>query len=141
MQQVFELSLEGGRISKLKLLISALRERSTFLSISQFHTKELPVLIPCNNFFWAFYYYSGTLLYHLIYKCYAEVNSFQFNAPRIVMEDEIKLYYPNAQCKWGVLYTDGVFNDSRMVQELLLTSTIEHFTKRQSSCSYSLITQ
>jgi glycerol-3-phosphate dehydrogenase len=34
LQQVFDMSMEGGRMEKLGLLIEALSERSTFLTIS-----------------------------------------------------------------------------------------------------------
>lgn len=68
-----------------------------------------------------------------MYKVFSDTNTFQFPAPRIVGEEEIKLNFPNSTYTSGVLYYDGQFNDSRMVQELLLTSTIDGYHKSQST--------
>jgi glycerol-3-phosphate dehydrogenase len=133
LQQVFELSTEGGRLEKMKLVIEALKERSTFLTISQMHTQEIPILIPCSTIFHALFYYTGSMMYHAIYKLCADLNTFQFSIPRIITKDEINLHFKDLQCKYGVLYSDGQFNDARMVQELLLTSTLEKYHARQCS--------
>lgn len=73
------------------------------------------------------YYYAGLMIYHLLYKYYSEKNTYQFNAPRIVTQSEIKVNYPLSNAKYGVLYEDGLFNDSRMVSELLFTSTLKDY--------------
>lgn len=61
----------------------------------------------------------------MIYLYYSEKGSYQFKPPRIVFSDEIGRNFPSAKCSYGVLYYDGQFNDSRMVQDVLLTASLQ----------------
>jgi len=54
---------------------------------------------------------------------YSDKDSYHFKAPRIVGKDEIESNFHNAKCSYGVLYYDGQFNDTRMVQDLVLTAS------------------
>jgi glycerol-3-phosphate dehydrogenase len=74
------------------------------------------------------------MIYHCLYKYYSEKNTYQFNAPRIVTKSEIKANYPLCDARYGVLYEDGLFNDSRMVSELLFTSTLKNYHVKANSC-------
>ncbi|CAD8204588.1 unnamed protein product [Paramecium octaurelia] len=123
MQQVFQLS-EKNRLEKLQLVAEALRERSNFLSMCSYLTQDFPTLIPCTNLFDLGYYYFGSLIYHCVYLYY-QTGGHTFKPPRIVGKEEIQQHFKFAKCNYGVIYYDGQFNDARMVQELLVTSSLK----------------
>jgi len=48
LQQVFQWS-EKNRMEKLLLVAESLKERSNFMKMCGYLTKDFPTLIPCNN--------------------------------------------------------------------------------------------
>ncbi|CAD8090737.1 unnamed protein product [Paramecium sonneborni] len=123
MQQVFQLQ-EKNRMEKWDLVAEALRERSNFLTMCSYLTQDFPTLIPCKNLFDLGYYYFGSLIYHCVYLYY-QTGGHTFKPPRIVGKDEIQQHFKFAKCNYGVIYYDGQFNDARMVQEVLATSSLK----------------
>jgi glycerol-3-phosphate dehydrogenase len=50
------------------LLKETLHERNYFMYAAPWQNKQLSLVIPTTNLFWAaFFYYPGCFLYHLIY--------------------------------------------------------------------------
>lgn len=60
--------LQGDPIESYHLLKETLNERNYFLQAAPYLVHELKLLVPSNSFFWSmFWYYPGSLGYHLIY--------------------------------------------------------------------------
>ena len=60
--------LQGDPIESYHLLKETLNERNYFLQAAPYLVQELKLLVPSNSFFWSlFWYYPGSLGYHLIY--------------------------------------------------------------------------
>jgi glycerol-3-phosphate dehydrogenase len=59
--------MQGDPVESYCLLKETLNERNYFLQAAPYLVKELPLLIPSSSFFAsAFWYFPGTLGYHLI---------------------------------------------------------------------------
>ena len=60
--------LQGDPVESYYLLKDTLNERNYFLQAAPYLIQELPLLVPSKSLFWTlFWYYPGTLGYHLIY--------------------------------------------------------------------------
>lgn len=130
--QLFEFSFEGYRWEKLKLLIEALHERCYMVDNAYYMNKVLPLVIPCRNIFFAMYNYFGCVLYHAIYKLQPTANaSTIFPFPKWMGNDELKANFPHLdfKFKYGIVYYDAQFNDTRMNMDTILTSTLENYQK------------
>ena len=130
--QVFEFSLEGHRMEKVKLLIEALHERCYMVDNAYYMNKVLPLVIPCRNIFFAMYNYIGCVLYHAIYKLQPTENaSTIFPFPKWMGNDELKANFPHLdfKFKYGIVYYDAQMNDTRMNMDTILTSTINGYQK------------
>lgn len=128
--QILELSLEGNRIEKMKLLLKALDERYYMMDKAYYMNKALTIVIPCKNMFSAMYYYTGSLLYHVIYKIHSRKNTnIVFPIPKWMGDDELKDNFPHLDnaFKYGIVYYDAQFNDIRMNMDTILTSTLENY--------------
>lgn len=130
--QVFEFSLEGNRMEKIKLLIEALHERCYMVDNAYYMNKVLPLVIPCRNIFFAMYNYIGCVLYHVIYKLQPTENANTiFPFPKWMGNDELKANFPHLdyKFKYGIVYYDAQMNDTRMNMDTILTSTINNYQK------------
>ena len=130
--QVFELSLEGHRWEKVKLLIEALHERCYMVDNAYYMNKVLPLVIPCRNVVFAMYNYVGCVLYHAIYKFHPTKNaSTIFPFPKWMGNNELKATFPHLdfKFKYGIVYYDAQMNDTRMNMDTILTSTVENYQK------------
>jgi len=80
--EVFELDIrKGRRIEKLKLVVEALKERNYFLENAYYMNRPLPMVFPSDSFFWAAFYYSGVLVYHLLYLMTKDKNDTRYTFP------------------------------------------------------------
>lgn len=107
-----------------------LRERAHFVENAFYMTKSLPCVIPSTSFFQTAYFYIGTVVYHLIYLYYSDKDtSYRFNFPVVYGKEQLKSNFPflDEKFKYGVVYWDGQFNDTRMNIDLLLTGTIDNY--------------
>eukprot|EP01015_Nassula_variabilis_P011075 TRINITY_DN19003_c0_g1_i2.p1 TRINITY_DN19003_c0_g1~~TRINITY_DN19003_c0_g1_i2.p1 ORF type:complete len:179 (+),score=40.78 TRINITY_DN19003_c0_g1_i2:64-600(+) len=130
LQQVFEFSLQGDRYEKFNLVLEALRERSYMVENAGYMTSVLPTIIPVSNFIMAGYYYIGVLVYHGIYWFASDpLSSIKFQLPKIIGTEELQSHFPklSKEFKYGVIYPDGMMNDSRMNLDILLTATIDKY--------------
>lgn len=69
-------------------------------------TTKIPFVIPCNNMFWAIYYYIGSIMYYTLYKYYAPESKTKFNAPYFLNRSELTEIFPyiNPKYSMGVVY-------------------------------------
>lgn len=127
LQDVFEFSLAGGRLEKYELVKEALRERTHFLENAFYMNRQLPFVLPVDNIFVGAYYYVGCLVYHFIYLANLDKDksSFRFKLPQWYGSNQLREYFPylDDKYKYGIVYYDGQFNDSRMNLDILLTAT------------------
>lgn len=69
-------------------------------------------------------------MYHqLSLRFLSDRAEFACPAPRLIGEDKMKANFPllNPKFKWGVLVYDGQMDDSRLLMETLLTSTMDGY--------------
>ena len=132
MEQAFALR-EKNRTEKFNLVVEALKERSYMIQNAQYMNKKLPILVPSSSIFEAIYFYIGSVVYHSIYYIFDDnANKISFDFPYLLWGDEVRAKFPHLSknLKYGVVYYDGQMNDSRMDIDILLTSTIQGYNKK-----------
>ena len=50
----------------------------------------MSIVLPCSNYFWAWYYYAGLCLYHTIFKFGSDKSyKFPFKSPKILNRKDL----------------------------------------------------
>ncbi|EAR93558.2 FAD-dependent oxidoreductase (macronuclear) [Tetrahymena thermophila SB210] len=133
LQEVFEFSLKGGRIEKYNLVKEALRERTHFIENAYYMNRQIPFVVPTTNLIMGIYYYIGVLVYHGIYRYYldSDKSSFRMKMPQWYGGRQLREYFPHLdhKYKYGIVYYDGQFNDTRMNLDILLTGTQHNYNE------------
>ena len=84
--------LQGDPVESYHLLQDTLNERNYFLQAAPYLIEELPLLIPSKSLFWTlFWYFPGSLGYHLIYLKERMKSKFEvsISGPRIVSQSQL----------------------------------------------------
>lgn len=72
----------------------------------------------------------GLKMYHMVsLKFENPTAEFVCPGPRLIGENEVRRHFPllSSDFKWGVVVYDGEMDDSRLLMETLLTSTVENY--------------
>lgn len=112
---------------EFKLVTEALYERASFKRTAPHLSSNVPILLPCYQYFQVPYYYIGSKLYDL-FSGTKLLQSSSFLTKKRTLEEFPMLKSENL--KGSIIYYDGQHNDSRMNLSLALTA-IEH----GASCS------
>ena len=129
LQRVFKFGNKHRELD-YELVKEALTERNLMLNNAPYMTNQVAIVIPATNIFKAVYYYLGCRLYDYLSRRNKETKylqnlSFSVDAPRLVLGKKLREIAPDLQkrYKYGVVYFDGQFNDSKMAVETVLTAT------------------
>lgn len=108
----------------------ALNDRKFMIENASYMNSKLKFVIPYTSLFQQLYYYSGTLVYHLITWAVSgnSRKGLQFTFPYFIGQKDLKAYFPfiSNQYQGGIVFEDGQFNDAQMLMSVLLTSTLPH---------------
>ncbi|KAL6863535.1 glycerol-3-phosphate dehydrogenase [Trichoderma novae-zelandiae] len=107
--------------SQLQLVMEALRERKTFLTISPHLSSSLPILLPLQNWLQAPYMWIGTKAYDLLAGSQGLEGSYFMSKSKAVANLPL-LRQDNLV--GALVYYDGQHNDSRMNVSLALTAQL-----------------
>jgi glycerol-3-phosphate dehydrogenase len=69
-------------------------------------------------------------MYHMVsLKFENPTAEFVCPGPRIISQEEVKRHFPliSPDFKWGVVVYDGEMDDSRLLMETLLTSSVDNY--------------
>lgn len=107
------------------LVKEALAERKHFLNCSPHLTKSLPIIVPIydsfpKSLFWIPYYWAGVKMYDLVAGKSGLLSSSYFMGRKETQEKFPLLKQDNLS--GGIVYFDGLQNDSRMNVALALTA-------------------
>ena len=130
-QQIFDLNFKF----KLKkenygLVKEGVEERDTVINNTPHSTRYIGLCVPAQNIIMAGYYYIGLWLYHhLSLRFLADTSEFSCPSPRLIGQNELQGHFPllNKKFSWGVVVYDGEMDDTRLLIETLLTSTLENY--------------
>ncbi|KAL7794469.1 FAD dependent oxidoreductase domain-containing protein [Trichoderma ceciliae] len=107
--------------SQLQLVMEALHERKTFLTISPHLSNSLPILLPLQNWWQAPYMWVGTKAYDLLAGSQGLESSY-FMSKNKALANFPLLRKDNLV--GALIYYDGQHNDSRMNVSLALTAQL-----------------
>lgn len=107
---------------EFKLVTEALYERASFKRTAPHLSNNVPILLPCYQYFQVPYYYVGSKLYDL-FSGTKLLQGSSFLSKKRTLEEFPLLKSENL--KGSIVYYDGQHNDSRMNLALALTA-IEH---------------
>lgn len=105
--------------SQLQLVMEALHERKTFLTISPHLSNSLPILLPLQNWWQAPYMWIGTKAYDLL------AGSQGLESSYFMSKSKAAANFPllrKENVVGALVYYDGQHNDSRMNVSLALTA-------------------
>ena len=108
----------------------SVEERDTVINNSPHTTRYIGLCVPSRNIVMAGYYYVGLWLYHhLSLRFLADTSAYACPRPRLIGQNELKRNFPLLHPKftWGVVVYDGEMDDSRLLMETLLTSTVDGY--------------
>ncbi len=106
-------------IGQFKMVIKALKERQTLLTIAPHITKPLQLLTPCRSFIEGLYYFIGLKLYDLL-SGKTNIGGSEFYKKRKALERIPTLNKKNLYN--AVLYYDGQLDDLRFNWALIQTA-------------------
>jgi len=92
------MKLQGNPVESYQLLCETLQERSYFLQSAPFQNRQLSLFVPSESLLaTTFWFFPGTLLYHMIYLKEMLRSSFteQVSGPKIVSKWDIRRRMPN----------------------------------------------
>ncbi|KAL7811195.1 glycerol-3-phosphate dehydrogenase [Trichoderma aethiopicum] len=107
--------------SQLQLVMEALHERKTFLTISPHLSNSLPILLPLDNWLQAPYMWIGTKAYDLLAGSQGLEGSYFMSKSKAIANFPL-LRQDNLV--GALVYYDGQHNDSRMNVSLALTAQL-----------------
>ncbi|KAF6787083.1 glycerol-3-phosphate mitochondrial protein [Colletotrichum sojae] len=106
--------------SQLELVMEALHERKTFLTVAPHLSSSLPILLPIQRWWQAPYFWAGTKAYDLLAGSQGLESSYYVTKNR-ALEAFPMLRRDNMV--GALVYYDGQHNDSRMNVSLALTAS------------------
>lgn len=104
----------------IKLVVEALRERGFLLSNAPHLTRVQEFIIPSYAYFSKWFYGVGLLIYDFLAR------KLSLGRPRILGKRSVIKAMPSVNprgLKGGVVYTDGQFDDARLIITLAMTAT------------------
>jgi glycerol-3-phosphate dehydrogenase len=108
LQQVFDLSTASlsSRLQKFNLVKEAIVERGIMIDSASHLTNKVPFVIPCTNFLYSLYYYTGSLMYYLIYGWYSNNKGTNFAMPYFMGRNDLTRLFPYLDPRYssGVVY-------------------------------------
>lgn len=104
---------------QLNLVIEALNERAHLLNTAPHLSKVLPIIIPIYNYWQVPYYYLGCKFYDLFAGNQNLRKSFVLSKNQM---NHIAPMLNQTNLKLGLVYHDGIFNDSRFCLSLAMTA-------------------
>lgn len=104
---------------QLNLVIEALNERAHLLNTAPHLSKVLPIIIPIYNYWQIPYYYLGCKFYDLFAGNQNLRKSFALSKNQM---NHIAPMLDQTNLKLGLVYHDGIFNDSRFCLSLAMTA-------------------
>ncbi|ODV59834.1 glycerol-3-phosphate dehydrogenase [Ascoidea rubescens DSM 1968] len=104
---------------QLDLVIEALNERSNILRTAPHLATILPIMIPVYNYWQIPYFYIGTKMYDFFAGSQNLKSSYLLSSNAA---QEVAPMLDGSILKAGLVYHDGLFNDSRMNSTLALTA-------------------
>lgn len=110
---------------QLNLVIEALNERAHLLNTAPHLSKVLPIIIPIYNYWQIPYYYLGCKFYDLFAGNQNLRKSFTLSKNQM---NHIAPMLDQTNLKLGLVYHDGIFNDSRFCLSLVLTAVSQGAT-------------
>jgi glycerol-3-phosphate dehydrogenase len=130
-QQIFEPNFKFHlKKENYHLVKESVEERDVVINNSPHTTRYIGLCVPCRNVIMACYFYVGLWMYHqLSLRFLADTSEFACPAPKMIGVDEMKRNFPllNPKYNWGVVVYDGEMDDSRLLMETLLTSTVDNY--------------
>ena len=125
--------MKGDPVESYYLLKDTLNERNYFLQAAPYLIEELPLLIPSKSLFWTlFWYFPGSLGYHLIYLKERMKSKFEvsISGPRIVSQSQLASEFTGLKQlhgQYGSVMSETQMSDSRMNLQALFTSSIDDY--------------
>ncbi|KOS21916.1 Glycerol-3-phosphate dehydrogenase [Escovopsis weberi] len=107
--------------SQLQLVMEALHERKTFLTISPHLSGSLPILLPLQNWWQAPYMWLGTKMYDLLAGSHGLESSYAISKSNALARFPL---LRGDHMVGALVYYDGQHNDSRMNVSLALTASL-----------------
>lgn len=115
----------------LKLVMQALKERGRLLVNAPSCTYTQEFVIPTYSFWWQCYYYIGLKLYDIL------AGKWSLGATQWLTKNAVLQKLPSIQTKGlagGISYTDGAFDDTRLLM-LLLQHSVKNGAFALNHCS------
>ncbi|KAL0941594.1 Glycerol-3-phosphate dehydrogenase, mitochondrial 2 [Colletotrichum truncatum] len=114
-----EKAVLGLDYSQLQLVMEALHERKTFLTVAPHLSSSLPILLPLKQWWYAPYAWAGTKMYDLLAGSQGLESSYYMSKSKAI---ETFPLLRRDNMIGALVYYDGQHNDSRMNVSLALTA-------------------
>ena len=125
--------MKGDPVESYYLLKDTLNERNYFLQAAPYLIHELPLLIPSKSLFWTlFWYFPGSLGYHLIYLKQLMKSDFtvSVSGPKFISRTQLARDYAGLKAlhgQYGSIMSEAQMSDSRMNLQSLFTAAVDDY--------------